>query len=229
MASPSTATLLALLMVVLPMTALGTNSSTPFLDSLCNDVNCGKGTCQVDVGQPFGYTCQCQTGWKRTRLDSDDGLLFLPCVIPNCTMDYSCMPAPPPMPPFPYNYSAFDPCYWIYCGEGTCTKIGPYAHSCQCDSGYYNLLNISIYPCYSNCAIGSDCSKLGIKVESSSSTPSSGNDGNYGKTNSSINIYFQQEIFEVTASELRRPSSILPGMFYGITILLISMAVLLGN
>ncbi|KAK6911411.1 hypothetical protein RJ641_023504 [Dillenia turbinata] len=197
MASPGTVTLLALLiMVVLPMTALGTNSSTHFLDILCNEVNCGKGTCQVDLAQPFGYTCQCQTGWKRTRLDSDDGFLFLPCVIPNCTLDYSCMPAAPPTPTplFPYYYSVFDPCYWVYCGDGACTKIGPYVHSCQCDSGYYNLLNISVYPCYSDCAIGSDCSNLGIKVASSSSTPGTGNDSNYGKINSSINSYFSKKI-----------------------------------
>lgn len=45
----------------------------------------------------------------------------------------------------------FVACYWIYCGEGTCTKNLTYTHTCQCKTGYYNLLNVSAFPCYSDC------------------------------------------------------------------------------
>ncbi|KAE9449645.1 hypothetical protein C3L33_18457, partial [Rhododendron williamsianum] len=64
----------------------------------------------------------------------------------------------------------FVACYWIYCGEGTCTKNLTYTHTCQCKTGYYNLLNVSAFPCYSDCAVGSDCEKLGIKVSNSTSS-----------------------------------------------------------
>lgn len=101
------------------------------------------------------------------------------------TVDYSCMPAPPPAPSIPRNLSFFDrnyltllkfdiliwmtyqfylylyiivdfvssACHWIYCGEGTCTKNRTYSHTCQCNPGHTNLLNISAFPCYSDCKI----------------------------------------------------------------------------
>lgn len=47
-----------------------------------------------------------------------------------------------------HNLSA---CYWMYCGEGTCTKNSTYTHTCQCNSGHYNLYNISAFPCFSEC------------------------------------------------------------------------------
>lgn len=39
----------------------------------------------------------------------------------------------------------------MYCGEGTCTKNSTYKHTCQCNPGRNNLLNISAFPCYSEC------------------------------------------------------------------------------
>ena len=42
-------------------------------------------------------------------------------------------------------------CYWMYCGEGTCTNNGTYRYMCSCNPGFSNLLNISYYPCYSQC------------------------------------------------------------------------------
>lgn len=42
-------------------------------------------------------------------------------------------------------------CYWAYCGEGTCVKNLTYGQTCQCNRGYTNLLNISSFPCYSDC------------------------------------------------------------------------------
>ncbi|CAI9102615.1 OLC1v1000912C1 [Oldenlandia corymbosa var. corymbosa] len=152
---------------------------SPLVDNICNEVECGKGTCQPAVGSPFNFKCICEPNWKRTRLDNEDDLQFLPCVIPNCSLDYSCMPAPPPVPPFPNNFSVFDPCYWMYCGEGTCVKNSTYGHTCQCNNGRSNLLDISVFPCYSECALGSDCSRLGIKVSNSVSSPNN-NDGSPG-------------------------------------------------
>lgn len=172
MASSTTMAFLALLVVLLPMAATAADSLTPFIEELCNEVECGKGSCVVNTSATFGFECQCNAGWKRTRLDNEDDYKFLPCVIPNCSVQYSCMPAPPPVPSIPENTSVFDPCYWIYCGGGTCTKSSTYEHTCQCDAGYTNLMNVSVYPCFNECAIGNDCEKLGIKVSNSSATGS---------------------------------------------------------
>ncbi|KAK9292500.1 hypothetical protein L1049_020473 [Liquidambar formosana] len=55
--------------------------------------------------------------------------------------------------------------------------LSQYQYQCQCNAGYSNLLNITAYPCYSECALGSDCARLGIKVSNStSSSPASGNE-----------------------------------------------------
>ena len=59
------------------------------IDNICDQVNCGKGNCSVDLGKPFQFVCQCEPGWKRTRSTDDneeDDHQFLPCVIPNCTI-----------------------------------------------------------------------------------------------------------------------------------------------
>ncbi|KAK4382840.1 hypothetical protein Sango_2834500, partial [Sesamum angolense] len=88
--------------------------------SLCDEVECGKGSCEAAPGYPFNFRCVCQDGWKRTRLDDEQNLEFLPCIIPNCSLDYSCMPAPPPVPPTPYNLSFFDRAI----GSESCQKLG---------------------------------------------------------------------------------------------------------
>lgn len=53
-------------------------------EQLCQDVECGKGKCVSNSSYPFNFICKCDAGWKRTRLDNEDDLKFLPCVIPNC-------------------------------------------------------------------------------------------------------------------------------------------------
>ncbi|PIN23408.1 hypothetical protein CDL12_03868 [Handroanthus impetiginosus] len=168
---------LAILLVLLPISAKGNDippSLSPFYEGLCNEVECGRGSCEAASNYPFGFRCNCENGWKRTRFDDEENLEFLPCIIPNCSLDYSCMPAAPPVPPVPHNRSFFDPCYWIYCGEGTCTKNRTYTHTCQCNPGYSNLLNISAFPCYRDCALGSEsCERLGIRVANSNANPSS--------------------------------------------------------
>ncbi|XP_075478065.1 uncharacterized protein LOC142519059 [Primulina tabacum] len=99
------------------------------------------------------------------------------------------MPAAPPAPAVPYNSSFFDPCYWIYCGEGTCTKNSTRTHTCQCNPGYSNLLNISAFPCYSDCAVqADDCQRLGIRVSKSTSVPSSNSNDDSGATALSMGI-----------------------------------------
>ncbi|KAJ4822268.1 hypothetical protein Tsubulata_006372 [Turnera subulata] len=212
---------LAILLVLQPAMSFDDHddhwNSTSILDHLCQEVDCGKGTCVVNTSLPLGFMCQCQSGWSRyanyDQDDDDDHHLFLPCVIPNCTLNYgSCQPAPPPVPAKqdPHNDSAFDrnnnnkylspdleyhlqslnnflsifvitACYWMYCGEGKCTNNGTYRHSCTCNPGHFNLLNISYYPCYSECTIGSDCANLGIKVSNQQATPgTSGSSGSGG-------------------------------------------------
>ncbi|KAI4302992.1 hypothetical protein MLD38_038674 [Melastoma candidum] len=173
--------LMLFLLLSLSAAAAAAPDWAPFNEQLCQDVECGKGKCVSNSSYPFNFICECDAGWKRTRLDNEDGLKFLPCVIPNCSVQYSCMPAPPPLPAVPYNLSFFDPCYWIYCGGGTCSKSAPYAHTCNCNTGYTNLMNVSVFPCFSDCAIGSDCSKLGIKVSSSTASSNSDNTNHANK------------------------------------------------
>ncbi|KAK7277836.1 hypothetical protein RJT34_22854 [Clitoria ternatea] len=163
------------LMLLLPMVAKG-DLTDDILGKVCEEVECGKGNCVVNTSYPLGFVCECQSGWKRTQEDNDDtyATSFLPCVIPQCSLNYGCQPAPPPVPEknFPQNFSAFDPCYWAYCGEGTCTKNRTHTYRCECNPNYFNLLNISVFPCYSECTLGSDCSRLGIKVAADSTTGS---------------------------------------------------------
>ncbi|KAJ0516072.1 hypothetical protein HanHA89_Chr11g0409821 [Helianthus annuus] len=114
---------------------------SPLFGNICDEVNCGRGNCSADISKPFGFTCKCDPGWRRTRADidddndndndhddDDDDHEFLPCVIPNS-------------------------CYWTYCGEGTCNKNNTYKHTCDCKPGYTNLMNISHFPCFSSCTI----------------------------------------------------------------------------
>ncbi|KAK9054251.1 hypothetical protein SSX86_000002 [Deinandra increscens subsp. villosa] len=188
----STSMVLIIVLVFLSFTAESDKSDftmppsvSPFFDNnFCDQVNCGRGNCSYDPAKPFSFECKCDPGWRKTRSDNedeDDLHAFLPCVIPNCSLDYSCMPAPPPSPPVPNNSSIFDPCYWAYCGEGTCNHNNTYKHTCDCNPGYANLMNISHFPCFSSCAIGNDCSRLGVRLLNDSSTSGSPNgDGSQG-------------------------------------------------
>ncbi|KAK7269217.1 hypothetical protein RIF29_21935 [Crotalaria pallida] len=166
-----------ILMVLIPMAAKG-NLVDDIFGKVCDEVECGKGKCVVNSSYPLNFICECDSGWKRTKDQDNDtyATSFLPCVLPNCSLDYGCQPPPPEVTDknFPHNLSAFDPCYWAYCGEGDCVKNRTYTHGCQCKPNYFNLLNISVFPCYSECTLGSDCSKLGITVQKSTGS-SNGN------------------------------------------------------
>ncbi|MBA0710539.1 hypothetical protein Golax_009819, partial [Gossypium laxum] len=71
------------------------------------------------------------------------------------------------------DQSAFDICRWTNCGGGSCNKTSPFTYDCRCSEGYFNLLNVSAFPCYKECAIGLDCANLGISLtnKSTSVTP----------------------------------------------------------
>ncbi|KAH9688002.1 Neurogenic locus notch-like protein [Citrus sinensis] len=107
---------LALLVVLLPTTALGdlddlAPALSPFFDKMCEKVNCGKGKCRADMTRPFNFRCECEPGWKKTKdNDEDNDHSFLPCIIPDCTLHYdSCHTAPPPDPDkVPHNISVFE-------------------------------------------------------------------------------------------------------------------------
>ncbi|KAL6582924.1 hypothetical protein OROMI_005002 [Orobanche minor] len=133
------------------------NISIPFLSPLlgnnnpCRESVCGKGNCVVSSNSTFGYECECDSGWKQAAGSQDDDYLkFLPCVIPNCTLDYSCANAPAPVSDnhTKANLSFLDPCFWTYCGGGSCNKTSVFTHTCECEEGYYNLFNSTAFPCY---------------------------------------------------------------------------------
>ncbi|XP_038716383.1 uncharacterized protein LOC120009758 isoform X2 [Tripterygium wilfordii] len=98
MASSKSTAFLALLLVLLAVIAVGDDVLSDFNEMVCEEVNCGKGRCKAGIGYAFNYICKCDRGWKRTEDDDvNDAAPFLPCVIPNCSLDYSCQPAPPPL------------------------------------------------------------------------------------------------------------------------------------
>ncbi|KAF5752324.1 adhesive plaque matrix protein 2 [Tripterygium wilfordii] len=179
MASTTSTVFLAISLVLLPIAVRSDLLSplvAPIFDDVCKRVECGKGTCKASHNSTFFYECECDLGWKQTRFDEDDHLKFLPCIVPNCTMDYGCAAAPPsPVVDKSSNTngSIFEPCHWMDCGGGSCNKTSTFTYSCECGVGYYNLLNISTFPCLRDCSIGLDCQNLGIAISNKSTTPSS--------------------------------------------------------
>nr|GMC87034.1 neurogenic locus notch-like protein [Ipomoea batatas] len=129
---------LAVVLLLLPIAARG---DYEYEQEICTEVNCGKGNCREDRGYSYNFRCRCDDGWKRTTIKNtnEDDFQFLPCIIP-------------------------ESCYGVYCGEGACIKNTDYTHICQCNYGYNNILGIPVFPCFRPCALGSDCSRLGIKI-----------------------------------------------------------------
>ncbi|KAJ3673599.1 hypothetical protein LUZ60_005591 [Juncus effusus] len=150
---------------------------SPIFNNICDRVGCGEGSCNASSDSMFGYECQCKPGWMQFHFS--DSLKFLPCVIPNCTINYSCFNqsiAPAPSPSSDRNFSLFDPCTWAYCGGGKCKETSNSVdHKCECDDGYSNLLNITSFPCYKTCSLGANCADLGLTVSNSSASPPSPN------------------------------------------------------
>ncbi|KAE8022673.1 hypothetical protein FH972_008455 [Carpinus fangiana] len=184
MASNSVIAFLAVLLVLQPRIALSDLLSpllSPVLDTVCKEVECGKGTCKQSSNRTFGFECECEPGWKQTGSDDDDLLKYLPCVVPNCTLYKSCTSAPSPVQEKERraNESIFDACHWADCGGGICNKTSVFTYSCECSEGYYNLLNVTAFPCFKQCAIGLDCKNLGITLsnKSTAATPAVADDG----------------------------------------------------
>ncbi|KAK7280079.1 hypothetical protein RJT34_25141 [Clitoria ternatea] len=149
---------------------------SPLYEDVCKEVECGKGTCKASKNSTFLFECDCDPGWKRVLSPHDDeSLKFLPCIVPNCSLNHSCSKAPAPVQQKERkaNESIFDACYWVDCGGGgSCNKTSLFSYSCKCDDGYYNFLNSSALPCFRECALGLDCSNLGISMTNSSTTVS---------------------------------------------------------
>nr|GMD81739.1 adhesive plaque matrix protein 2-like isoform X2 [Ipomoea batatas] len=64
-------------------------------------------------------------------------------------------------------------CHWADCGGGSCRKTSALTYDCDCKTGYFNLLNVTIFPCLRECALGMDCTNLDIgrSTNKSASTP----------------------------------------------------------
>ncbi|XP_073277067.1 uncharacterized protein [Primulina huaijiensis] len=144
----------------------------------CQGNVCGRGFCSVTDNSTFGYECDCEDGWRQARYDEDGSFLkFLPCVIPNCTINYACEDTPTPdlddtQRERQANLSIFDSCFWTNCGGGYCNQTTPFTHSCECEEGYYNLLNSTIFPCFRDCSFGAGCSSFAFNFTNTSNFPS---------------------------------------------------------
>ncbi|XP_021291231.1 uncharacterized protein LOC110421856 isoform X1 [Herrania umbratica] len=146
---------------------------SPVFDDVCKEVECGRGKCRPSLNGTFPYyMCDCDLNWKQTRADSDDHLKFLPCIVPNCTLNSACAAATSPAQEkaAKANESILDICSWTNCGGGSCNKTSPFTYDCKCSEGYFNLFNVSAFPCYTECAIGMDCADLGLSVSNKSTS-----------------------------------------------------------
>ncbi|MED6174224.1 hypothetical protein PIB30_067055 [Stylosanthes scabra] len=143
---------------------------SPIYEDVCKEVECGKGTCKPSKNSTFLYECECNPGWKQSLSTHPERFTFLPCIVPNCTLNYSCLEAlaPAPHKERRSNESVFDACFWVDCGGGSCNMTSPFSYSCHCDAGYYNILNSTAFPCVKQCALGIGCSNLGIPMMNSS-------------------------------------------------------------
>lgn len=181
MASTCVTGFLLVLFVLQPWIALS-YLLPPVFDDVCKEVVCGKGTCKPsNQSALFLFECECNPGWKQANYGPAENFKFLPCVVPNCTINYSCMNASSPVQDkgSRANESIFDPCHWTNCGGGFCNKTSNFTYSCECAKDYYNILNDTSLPCFLDCAIGMDCSRQGIlsSNKSTSATQALSNDG----------------------------------------------------
>ncbi|XP_028771584.1 protein jagged-1 isoform X2 [Neltuma alba] len=174
-AIPSVVASLLFLLLLQPLTASNDFLPplfSPIAEDICKEVRCGKGTCKSS-GNSSLYECECDPGWKQTRISDHDKLTFLPCIVPNCSLEHSCSNAPSPAQEKAKNASGsiLDVCHWVDCGGGSCNKTSMFSYSCVCDAGFYNLLNMTAFPCFKECSLGMDCKDLGISLKNSSSAP----------------------------------------------------------
>lgn len=58
---------------------------------ICKSMFCGKGTCQASETELLGFTCDCDSGWKKIKVGVPPLEFELPpCLLPNC--QYSFLP-----------------------------------------------------------------------------------------------------------------------------------------
>lgn len=140
----------------------------------CDLAKCLRGTCVNSSSFPF-YKCDCNAGWK-----SPFGTSWLPCILPNCSIDLNCAnrsnphSAPPPL--VPRVGGVFDICSFPVCGNGLCIQDTSGNHSrdgyeCKCDTGYVNLRNKTDGYCIHKCSIGADCTNLNLPIGGTAHTP----------------------------------------------------------
>ncbi|EPS70628.1 hypothetical protein M569_04135, partial [Genlisea aurea] len=126
----------------------------------CNGTRCGRGSCIPSLNTTFGFVCECEPGWRQARPDTDRLLLFLPCIVPNCTVNYGCSGEdratdadPVPQLPSIQSNDKIDFIYYYDCSGGICNQTSAIAHECICKDGFHNLMNDTIFPCYKQCKI----------------------------------------------------------------------------
>ncbi|CAH1442543.1 unnamed protein product [Lactuca virosa] len=129
------------------------------LQDACTNVTCGEGTCVPDL-LGLLFHCDCNPGWKTIQVGP---MSFGACIIPNCTLDFSCGGTQPPTPPFPPPINFTSPCNLVWCGDGDCvvnsTGTG---HYCQCHDRAANLFNNPEFVCMKQCYLDGDCNRLGL-------------------------------------------------------------------
>ncbi|KAK7344498.1 hypothetical protein VNO77_14163 [Canavalia gladiata] len=110
-----------LVLFALLMQPLLSTSATLFPnlgDDFCKIAQCGKGTCKASNNSIFKFECECDSGWKNL-VDVDANLNILPCIISNCTLNYTCSNASPTTPPFQkrndFNTSIFEGSFGADC------------------------------------------------------------------------------------------------------------------
>lgn len=146
-------------------TQLMSNQTQDDLLNICDLVYCGKGTCRPSSSELLGFTCDCESGWKKPKIGSVE---LPPCIFPNCTVNLNCGNGSPatPSPPTEVN----DPCLLNFCGDGTCVSHG-FDFKCQCNEGSDNLLNDPKLFCFQKCTLGGDCNGLDLGFGSETPPP----------------------------------------------------------
>eukprot|EP00250_Pteridium_aquilinum_P015306 c22511_g1_i2 orf=320-1045(-) len=130
----------------------------------CEFAKCLRGQCVNDSSFPF-YKCECNAGWKPPF-----GVAWLPCILPNCSIDLTCANSssavPAPSPTLPSFNGSPNICSLPVCGNGVCSSAGNSSndYECKCDTGYANLRNKSDGYCIRSCSIGADCTNVNLPI-----------------------------------------------------------------
>ncbi|MCO5555419.1 hypothetical protein L7F22_008965 [Adiantum nelumboides] len=130
----------------------------------CELAKCLKGQCINSTSFPF-YKCECNAGWQ-----APFGASWLPCILPNCSIDLTCANksavAPAPSVAAPLFSGGLDVCALHVCGNGECIRNGSSTrnatddYECMCDPGYVNFGNKADGYCIRKCSVGADCSNV---------------------------------------------------------------------